>query len=133
MDRYTIRSYEKLTSEGMTFIGSDLIRLVEDVLPARFGGGATDYQFVEEEENGLPKVNLVISPRVGPIDEPQAIDAVIGFLNSIPNASDDYGERWREARTLRVVRSEPHVTGASKILALHVTKPKLERAEATRR
>src|SRR5687767_3544567 len=27
--------------------GHDLIRLVEEVLPAQFGGGPTDYQFVE--------------------------------------------------------------------------------------
>ena len=44
---HTIRSWEKLTSEGMTFCGHDLIRLIEEVLPARFGGRPTDYQFVE--------------------------------------------------------------------------------------
>lgn len=45
-----IRSYGKLTSEGMTFLEGDLISLVEEVLPARFGGSPTHYQFVEEEE-----------------------------------------------------------------------------------
>ncbi len=33
-----IRSYDKLTSEGMTFLGSELISLVDEVLPSRFGG-----------------------------------------------------------------------------------------------
>src|SRR5574342_616555 len=58
-----ILSYEKLTSEGVTFLGSDLYRLVERVLPARFGGSSSDYQLVEEEENGLPRVSVVASPR----------------------------------------------------------------------
>jgi len=29
---------------------------------------------------------------------------------------------WREGRTLRVVRGEPFVTGAAKILPLHILK-----------
>lgn len=122
---HTIRSYEKLASEGMNFLGADLIKLVEDVLPARYGGSPTDYQIVEEEEltTGLPKVSLLVSPRVGPVDEAAAIDTVVRFLNSVPNASDDYGEHWREAGTLRLVRREPYATGASKILALHISKP----------
>ena len=61
---HTIRSYEKLTSEGVTFIGSDLIRLIEEILPGR-GGTPADYQLVEREVDGLPKVELVVSPRVG--------------------------------------------------------------------
>jgi hypothetical protein len=38
----------------MTFLGHDLIRPVEEVLPAQFGGGPTDYQSVEVERGGLP-------------------------------------------------------------------------------
>ena len=128
---HTIRSYEKLTSEGMNYLGADLIRLVEDVLPARFGGAPTDYQFVEDEDaNGLPQVNLVVSPRVGPVPEAAALDAVIGFLNQVPGASDNYGEHWRQGGTLRLIRREPHATSASKILALHVTRSQPEASEA---
>ena len=130
---HTIRSYEKLTSEGMNFLGHDLIKLVEEVLPARFGGAPTDYQLVEEEEeSGLPKVSLVVSPRVGPLDERTSIDAVVGFLNHVPGATDNYGERWRQGGTLRLVRREPYATSASKILPLHVTKPGWEQSELQR-
>ena len=34
----TIRSYEKLTAAGMTFLDADLIYVIEEVLPARFWG-----------------------------------------------------------------------------------------------
>jgi hypothetical protein len=126
---HTIRSYEKLTSEGMTFLGSDLLRLVEQVLPERFGGSPTDYQFLEEEEGGLPRVSLLVDPRVGPLDEGAVVETIIDFLNHLPGSHDNYGERWREARTLRVRRQPPIATGASKILALHVQKPKSEHHE----
>ena len=44
---HTIRSYEKLTAGGMTFLDTDLVRVLEEVLPTRFGGGPTDYQLEE--------------------------------------------------------------------------------------
>ena len=115
-----IRSVDKLTSEGMTFIGNDLVRLVEEILPRTFGGEPTDWQFVEREENGLPRVEIRAAPRIGPLDEAAVIDRTVAFLNAIPRASDNYGERWREARTLRLVRQVPLATGAAKLMALHI-------------
>jgi hypothetical protein len=122
-----IRSWEKLTSEGMNFLGTDLLKLVEEVLPGRFGGNPTDYQFLEEEEHGLPKVALLVSPRVGDVDEEALTGAVLSFLDTTPGSQDDYGNRWREAETLRVRREEPIATGASKVLALHTTRKAVER------
>jgi hypothetical protein len=122
-----IRSWEKLTSEGMNFLGADLLRLVEEVLPARFGGNPTDYQFLEEEENGLPKVALLVSPRVGGVDEESLMGTVLSFLDTTPGSQDDNGDRWREGETLRVRRQEPIATGASKVLALHTTRKAVER------
>jgi hypothetical protein len=120
MRLYTIRSYEKLTSEGMHFIGNDLIDLVERTLPARFGGHPTDYQFVEEEEHGLPRVNLIVSPRVGALDDAVVVASVVDALGSRTASGRMMAGIWRDGGTLRVVRREPHVTSAAKILPLHV-------------
>jgi len=73
---HSIRSYEKLTSEGMNFVGSDLLAVIETVLPSRFGGGPPDYQLVEEEVDGLPKVSVYVSPRLGDIDEAAVVETV---------------------------------------------------------
>ncbi|HEX9710175.1 MAG TPA: hypothetical protein VGB42_09455, partial [Candidatus Thermoplasmatota archaeon] len=63
---HTIRSDEKLTAAGMTLLDGDAISALEEVLPARFGGVATDYQLLEEEDAaGRPRLVLVVSPRVG--------------------------------------------------------------------
>jgi hypothetical protein len=125
---HTIRSYEKLTSEGMHFVGTELLRLVEEVLPDRFGGDPTDYQLVEEEEpSGLPRVSLVVSPRVGKVDADQVIATALEVLASGAGgngAGRVMAHQWRDAGTLQVVRREPYATMAAKILPLHVIKPK---------
>ena len=128
---HTIRSWEKLTSEGMTFIGHDLIRLIEEVLPARFGGTTADYQFVETERDGLPKIDLRVSPRLGPLDQEALLTEVLGFLDRTANAQTTWADRWRQGRTLGVVREEPIPTSASKVLALHVMRGKVERGASS--
>ena len=115
-----IRSHDKLTSEGVTFIGSDLIKLVEEVLPSRFGGSATDFQLVEGDDHGLPSVAIVVSPRIGDIDEDKVVETMISFLRSSGRAQAMMAEMWRTSGTLRVVRRQPYVTAAAKIPALHV-------------
>ncbi|MBC7789829.1 MAG: hypothetical protein H7Z74_07770 [Anaerolineae bacterium] len=116
---HTIRSYEKLTSEGMNFLGDDLLALVEQVLPARFGGHPTDYQFVEREKDGLPKVSLVVSPEVGQIDDDRAVQAVLDFLRNRGVGEQLMVDLWAQSRTLTVVRRAPLVTSGGKILPLH--------------
>jgi hypothetical protein len=65
-----IRSFEKLTVEGMTFVKTDLLRILEEIMPARFGGGSTDYQLVEEPRaGGLSGLTLTVSPHVGAVDD----------------------------------------------------------------
>ena len=45
---HTVRSFEKLTGEGATFLGVDVIHVLEEILPAEFGGSLADYQLLEE-------------------------------------------------------------------------------------
>ncbi len=116
-----IRSYEKLTSEGITFLGSDLITLVEETLPARFGGGPTDYQLVEEERAGLPKVSIVVSPRIGGLDEPEVVRTVLATLGA-DDGRRQMSQMWKKGRTVEVVRREPYPGPMHKIQSLHQEK-----------
>jgi hypothetical protein len=113
---HTIRSYEKLSTEGMNFLGPELHDLVEEVLPRRFGGAPTDYQFVEEEENGLTRVGVVVSPRLGPVEEAQVVEVILRHLAAPGAPQEMMSEVWRLSKTLRVLRREPHVTEASKTM-----------------
>ena len=92
---------------------------MEEVLPAQFGGSLVDYQFVEEEIDGLPKVNIVVSPRRGAIDEGRLLATVFSVLRSYPGG-DIMADYWQKGQTVAVVRSEPYTTGAAKIMPLHI-------------
>ncbi|MBY0523245.1 MAG: hypothetical protein K2R98_07595 [Gemmataceae bacterium] len=116
---HTIRSYEKLTSEGMTFYGSDLFHVIEEVLPARFGGQSTDYQFVESDEGGLPRVSVVVHPRLGNVDEAEVRATVLAALRACPDGPM-MTDRWLQADTIRAVRRVPYATPSAKTLPLHV-------------
>jgi hypothetical protein len=119
-----IQSFEKLTAGGMTFLDTQLIRVLEEVLPVRFGGGPTDYQLLEEEgDDGAPSVRLLVHPSIGPLD-PSAVAHV--FLTAIgegPGAERGMALHWQAARLLRVERRPPIATATGKILHLHQRQP----------
>jgi hypothetical protein len=117
---HTIRSVEKLTGEGVSFLGETLIALVEDALPARFGGTAADYQLVERERDGATRVQVVVSPRLGPLDSADVVRETLAFFDGRGRAEQVMAGLWRTSGTLEVVRAEPHVTRASKVLPLHL-------------
>ncbi|MDF1552411.1 MAG: hypothetical protein P1P84_05080 [Deferrisomatales bacterium] len=117
---HTIRSYEKLTSEGMQFLGSDLLELLEQTLPSRFGGGPTDYQLVEEEVGGLARVRLLVSPHLGELDESALIETALASLRTGGQGRGMMSRWWQEGGVLRVERREPYLTAALKVLPLHV-------------
>jgi hypothetical protein len=82
---HTIRSYEKLTGRGMTLFDTDIIRVLDEVLPARFGGVPTDYQRLEEEaDDGRPRLRLLVHPRLGPLNADAITEC---FLTAIGSAS----------------------------------------------
>jgi hypothetical protein len=118
---HSIRSYEKLTAGGMTFLDADLVRVLEEVLPARFGGAPTDYQLVEEEaEGGQPRLRLLVHPSVGPLDTTGVAEAFLMAIGSGSGVERVMGLLWREAHFLRVERQPPLTTVAGKVLHLHV-------------
>jgi hypothetical protein len=116
---HSIRSFEKLTSEGIHVAGSDLITLLEEVLPQTYGGGANDYQIVEGDHEGIPEVRLVISPSVGALDTEAVVRTVLDFLGAHSSANELTTEYWRQGGTLKVDRREPYSTPSSKVMALH--------------
>ena len=118
-----IRSLEKLTAGGMTFLDTDVVRVLEEVLPARFGGGPTDYQLVEQEtEDGRPQLRLLVHPALGTLDPAAVAEVFLAVISRGPGAEAVMGLAWRDAELLRVERSAPLATAAGKILHLHVAR-----------
>ncbi len=114
---HDVRSFEKLNAEGRLFFGSQLISLVEEVLPGRFGGDPTDYQLVEQEDGeGFTRLSILVHPRIGRIDERAIVECVEESLRVKHEANTRV---WKEAGTVRVRRAAPMLTKAGKLVPLH--------------
>ena len=128
-----IRSFSKLTGDGVTLIGSQMIRIMEEVLPARFGGSPLDYQLVEEEDDsGFTRLSIVVDPKIEIARERDVIESV---LNALEQIADDKMPRimWSQAEKLRVKRINPILTDRGKMIPLRRlqhSKPSTDMAES---
>jgi hypothetical protein len=117
MRLHTIRSFEKLTAGGMTFHDADVVRILEEILPARFGGMPADYQVVEGEgEEGQPTVTVLAHPRLGPLDPAALVEAFLAALDDGSGPGRVLSLQWRAAGVVRVERAAPRPTESGKLL-----------------
>ena len=116
-----IRSYSKLTGEGVTLIGGEIIRVLEEVLPVRFGGSPHDYQLMEQEdERGLTRLYLLVHPRLDIANEQAVIDIVLDALRRSSAMADSARSVWQQTGTLQIKRMEPVWTARGKLMPLHL-------------
>jgi hypothetical protein len=120
---HTIRSPEKLTAAGLTLLDGDVIRVLEEVLPRRFGGQPTDYQLVEQEDAaGRSDWRLLVHPSVGALEEAAVAEAFLTALGATLGADSAaahfLGRQGPEAALLQVERRPP-LTARGKIQHVH--------------
>jgi hypothetical protein len=116
-----IRSYSKLVGEGVTLIGNELITIIEQVLPAQFGGTLFDYQFVEQEDDhGLTRLFLIVHPRLGIIDEHAIVQVVLNALRDSSPMADATRTVWQQTQTIQIKRQEPKWTERGKFMPLQI-------------
>ena len=114
-----ISSFGKLTGLGMTLVGTDVVRVLEEALPRRLGGGPGDYQLVECERQGQTVLELRASPRIVRCTVDLIRECFLEELTGVYGGSLAARE-WRHAGAVRVVIAEPIMTRPGKILALHL-------------
>lgn len=103
-----VRSARKLTGEGITLVGNDLSRIMEEVLPARFGGSALDFQLVEEEDGvGFTRMFLLVSPQLAIVDEDEPARVLLEALSHGDLGADVARSLLAGARSIRVRREKP--------------------------
>ncbi len=121
-----IRSYEKLTGEGVTFVNTDFVWIIEKKLPETFGGKSTDYQLVEAEgPTGIPELHLRVSPAVQNVNDTEVVGAFLGLLQHAEDRlwAQAGPDMWTQAGMVRIVRDFPIPTGSGKIQPFHLLKP----------
>jgi len=112
-----VRSFTKLTGEGATFLGTNCVAVLEEVLPREFGGRSIDYQLLEVEDEGhITRLLLLVSPSLGEINE----EAVLRrFATALRGSSSPLPDFWTHAGTIRLLRRDPVMTGSGKLLPFH--------------
>lgn len=122
MHMSNIRSYEKLTTEGMHFLGSEIYFLIENTLPQKYGGCSTNYQLLEREKDGLTRLYIVISPQIGELNEVDVVDTVVEELRKLPGAMAMVTRLLASGNTIQVLRREPYTTRVGKTFPIHIEK-----------
>ncbi len=117
-----IFSFGKMTGHGITLLGTELIRVLEQVLPARLGGVPGDFQLIEHEGRAQTTVELRVSPRVRGSSAERIRECFLEEIRLIYGGSLA-GRVWRHAEALEVVLAEPMVTISGKINPLHLLGP----------
>jgi hypothetical protein len=120
---HTIRSFEKLTAGGMTVVDTDVIHVLDELLPTRFGGGPTSYQLVEITSDGTPSLELLVHPALGRLDEMAIRDAFLEGIAGLSSTGRVTALRWRAEGLPRVERRPPLTTPTGKILHVHQRGP----------
>jgi hypothetical protein len=123
------RSFEKLSGEGVTFVRSNVVQILEDVLPRRFGGTALDYQIVEEEAtDSSTRLVLRVDPAVGDVDSEALRSVLLAELGKGGLVDRHHAELLRRAGSVRVVRQPPLPTAAGKMLPFQIQRSIVESA-----
>jgi hypothetical protein len=114
-----IFSFGKMTGHGMTLMGTELVRLLEHVLPARLGGRPGDFQLIEHEGSAQTTLELRVSPRVRGSSADKIRECFLEEIRVVYGGALA-GRVWRHAEAVRVVLAEPVTTDSGKVNPLHL-------------
>jgi hypothetical protein len=115
---HDVASFGKLTGHGVTLIGTDIVAILEERLPAALGGRVGDFQLVEREAGRQTQIVLRVSPRV-----PASTESVRRcFLDELRRGwGGAYAAgSWTYADAIDVVVAEPLAGRTGKIFPLHL-------------
>jgi phenylacetate-coenzyme A ligase PaaK-like adenylate-forming protein len=115
-----IYSYTKLTAHGASLLGSDIVRILEEVLPARFGGSAADYQLVEQEQKSQTRLVLRVNPRIGPVSTEEIHRCFLAEVGQLFAGAFFVG-MWNHADAFSVKVEEPVAGQTGKVLPIMMT------------
>jgi hypothetical protein len=120
---HAVGSFEKLTIEGLAYSFDMLYELLETKLPDKFGGGAGDYQILEEEgADGQTFLTLLVDPAVGPVDEVRLLERLAAELAKGSRNNRFMTGVWKDAGSLRVRRAPPMASARGKVMPLRMAR-----------
>jgi hypothetical protein len=115
-----VYSFGKLSGHASTLAGEVLLTILEERMPARFGGHPGDYQLVEKEAESQLELELRVSSRTGAADVAALKEYFLEQVRSLYGGNLT-ARTWEASSALKVVIAEPHKTRSGKVHALHLS------------
>ncbi len=117
-----VRSFEKLTSAGMTFLDVDVIRILDETLPAASGAcPASTSSSRRSAPTGGPACGSSSTRPSAPLDPAAVREAFLVALASGSESDRSMAATWREAGLVDVERRPPMTETIGKILHLRTS------------
>ena len=114
MQARRIFSYGKVTTQGTSLDATELVDLIEQSLPARFGGAPGDYQLAEVDGDAQSELVLRVSPRLRDVDPALVRDFFRDRLGRLHRGAVSR-QHWEFSSGLRVAIEEPEHTATGKV------------------
>jgi hypothetical protein len=113
-----VRSYEKITIEGMTILSAELDAIIGAAVE-RAGGRPDAYQFREvSQESGLHRLIISISPDVANFNQKKFVAELVDELRRGGPRMAMAAEFWGKAESFVIVREEPQATAGHKLVVM---------------
>jgi len=109
-----VASYDKLTGEGISILGTDFEALIGTLI-AEAGGCPDDFQFWEEQRaDGVINLVLALTPNVYDALGDRIRSEILNRLPMLKGGALA-STLWQQARTMKVVKSTPLLTKGGKM------------------
>jgi hypothetical protein len=113
----SVRSLDRVSTEGMTVAVADLVRIIEEALCPRFGGSPLHYQWVETHEaDGLARIRLRVAPQLGELDTEAVARTAFAEVSRRGVGGWMASSIWAASNTLEVLREPPRPSAFGKLL-----------------
>jgi len=113
-----VRSYEKLTIEGMTILTAELDAIIGAAME-RAGGRPDSYQFREvQDPSGLHRLEIAVSPEVLHLDEAKFIEEIVAELRRGGPRKAMAADFWGKGDSFSIVREQPKSSTGHKLPAM---------------
>ena len=124
-----IAAFGKICGQGGTIRAPEVVRLLEEGLPRRFGGRSGDYQLLEMEGKAQTEMVLRIHPRLGLAAPEEVLEYFLAECRSL------YGGalavlHWTQSNGMRVEVKEPVLARSGKFRAIRLLGSGIRRASA---
>jgi len=117
-----IAAISKVTAQGMTIAAGELVQILEERMPARFGGRPGDYQLIEAEGVAQTEMTLCIRPGVCRAGDEEVLGYFLSETHRLYGGSMSV-LAWAHTRGIRVKWAPPVLSATGKFRAVRLLGP----------